>query len=62
MNCRVVNAIITICLLIAGVKLHIVEPIRLQLENGVELDDSTYNDLNLEVSLRAVIFKPRYYQ
>ena len=55
MNCRVVNAIITICLLIAGVKLHIV--ITLQL---AELDDSTYNDLNLEVSLHAVIFKPRY--
>ena len=48
---------------IASVKLDIVEPITLQLENMVELDDDTYIyiDLNIEVSLHGVIVKPSYH-
>ena len=42
---------------IAGVKWDIVEPITMQLENMVELDDDTYMyiDLNIEVSLHGVL-------
>lgn len=47
---------------IAGIKLDIVAPISLQLENGVELGDDTYIDLNLRASLKAVIVKPTYYR
>ena len=49
---------------ISSVKLDIVEPITLQLENMVELDDDTYMyiDLNIEVSLHGVIVKPSYHR
>ena len=62
LNCRVVNAIIIIFFwisrgdllrtlqyfFIAGVKLNIVEPITLQLENGVEIDDDTYMEFDIK--------------